>query len=204
MCPLTPRAFTHLSMLFGERRTVAWLCPLHKLGHAAPTAANKEVNAQRTEEVNTHREKTSHSGKSCPLGHHIRGQRWRSGCPDVECNDGSHDTRIDDLETTATSGTSSWCTNKGGPTFGGSVLNEKHRGARDRAQGCTTTSSYQQFKSWFEPPQDQKTALQENLQQARESWYRLLPQDQKDKLTTILDQLPQDEKSRIEGELGTQ
>jgi hypothetical protein len=153
------------------------------------------------EEVNTHREKTCHSGKSCPLGHHIRRHRWRSGCPDVECNDGSRDTRIDDLETAATSDTSSRCTNKGGPAFGGSVFNGKHGGGRDSAHGYTTTSSHQQSKSWFEPPQDQKTALRENLQQARESWYQLLPQDQKDKLTAILDQLPQDEKSRIEANL---
>ncbi|MGZ4911155.1 MAG: hypothetical protein ACXVI0_10040 [Halobacteriota archaeon] len=53
-------------------------------------------------------------------------------------------------------------------------------------------------------PQDQKTALQNDLQQARTSWYQQLPQDQKDKLTTILNQLPQDERGKIKNEFGIQ
>ncbi len=106
--------------------------------------------------------------------------------------------------TTATSDASS-CLCKDRPALGGSVFNGKHGGGRDIASGCTTTSSRHQVKSWYEQlPQDQKTALQDDLQQARESWYQQLPQDQKDKLTTTLDQLSQDARSRIKEEFGIQ
>jgi uncharacterized protein HemX len=67
------------------------------------------------------------------------------------------------------------------------------------------TSSRQQLKSWYQQlPQDQKTALQNDLQQAYKTRYQQLPQDQKDKLQTILSQLPQNATNTIEGKLGIQ
>ncbi len=108
--------------------------------------------------------------------------------------------------TGATADTSSCCcTSRGGPTFGGSILSGKHGGAHDCVQGCATASSRQQLKSWYQQlPQDQKTALQNDLGQAYKSWYQQLPQDQKDKLATILNQLPQDERTNIKDKFGIQ
>ncbi len=107
--------------------------------------------------------------------------------------------------TTASDTSSCCCTCKGEPALGGPVFRGVHGEVRDIAQGCATASSRQQVKSWYEQlPQDQKTALQDKLQQARESWYQQLPQDQKDKLATILDKLPQDERSRVKDEFGIQ
>ncbi len=106
---------------------------------------------------------------------------------------------------TTASDTSSCCTCKCGPAFGGSIVNEKHGQVRAVTHGCATASSRQQIKSWYEQlPQDQKTALQNDLQQARASWYQQLPQDQKDKLTTVLNPLSQEERNKIKNEFGIQ